>query len=103
MFLVSVKDSAALKALDLNLLTTPEDLLLSTPINIGRSNIAERLMVTLVVVMIHKVSNGGHQFLRATVVFELDYIFHTSMIPFDFSLGLRMAYLSMDLKDTAPI
>ena len=79
-----------------------EDVLVAPEEHIGRCHIAEALVISGVVVGVHKGLDLGLQITGEIVVFQQHPVLQSLMPPFDLSLGLRVVGRTSDVFD-APV
>ena len=56
-------------------------------------------MISLVVVIIHKLSNMSLQFFRTLVMLEFNNILHRPVVSLDFSVGLWMKWFPANMSN----
>ena len=91
--------SSTLKSLSLNLLSLLQDLFPATAQDIRGSHVPQSLVVTTIVVVVHKVRDRDFQ-IPCNIVWDLvDVKLDRSVIPLQFAIGLRMEGRSQDVSD----
>jgi hypothetical protein len=66
-------------------------------VNVGRSEVIDAFMMTLVVVMIDEGADPGSQFIREEVVFQQDFVLQSLMPSLNLTLGLQGMIVKMGL------
>ena len=77
--------------------SSQEDFLSPSEVDVSRSEIAQTLVVPVVIVMLNEVANLGFQVFPEEVVFQQNPVLQGLMPTLDFSLCLRVAWSAMDL------
>jgi len=89
--------AALLDCLSLDLLPFSDDGFISSKVDIGGCDVAQALVISLVVVVIDESPNLACEVPGKIVVFQQDPVLHGLMPPFDFALGLRMEWRSANM------
>lgn len=74
----------------LDIFSPGKDLLSPAQIDICRCNIIQGFMIPVIIVILYKFSNLTLKFFGTVIVFQLNYVFHRSMVSFNLALSLRM-------------
>ena len=99
LFEMLIAQSSALKSLSLNLLSLLQDLFPATAQDIRGSHVPQSLVITPIVVVVHKVRDRVLQ-VSWNIVWDLvDVKLDRSVIPLQFAIGLRMEGRSQDVSD----
>ena len=99
LFEMLIAQSSALKSLSLNLLSLLQDLFPATAQDIRGSHVPQSLVITPIVVVVHKVRDRDFQ-IPCNIVWGLvDVKLDRSVIPLQFAIGPRMERRSQDVAD----
>jgi hypothetical protein len=79
-----------LQGLFLDLVSFGEHLLGSAKVNISRSEIVQRLMVTLVVVIVHEAGDLNFKFGGEILILQVHNILHRTVVTLNLALGHRV-------------
>ena len=82
--------AAVLDGLQFDASPFSQDGFATAKIDVGRGEVADALVVAMVVVLVDEGGDGGFQFPFEEVVFEQDAVFQGLVPAFDFALGLGM-------------
>ena len=97
----TVVQASALDGLSFDPFSFQEDGLAASEVDVGRCQIADALVVSLVVVMINEVADLGLEIARQIVVLEQDAVLQRLVPAFDLALGLGMEGRATDMLDAA--
>ena len=94
-----IVQSSSLYRSGLNLLPSLQDLFLPTVQDVGRGHVAQRLVISPIVVVAHEVGDGRIQVCRS-IVWDLVHIpFDRLVISLQLAVGLRMIRRSQNVTD----
>ena len=79
-----------LQGLFLDVVSFSEHLLGSAKVNISRREIVQRLVVTLVVVIVHEAGDLNFKFGGEKIILQVHNIFHRTVVTFNLALGHRV-------------
>ena len=97
----TVVQASALDGLSFNPLSFQQDGLAAAEVDVGRCQIADGLVVTLVVVVIDEGVDLSLEIARQVIVLVLDAVLQCLMPALDLALGLRMEGRAPDVPDAA--
>ena len=99
LFEMLIAQSSALKSLSLNLLSLLQDLFPATAQDIRGSHVPQSLVITPIVVVVHKVRDRVLQ-VSWNIIWDLVQVkLDRSVIPLQFAIGPRMERRSQDVAD----